>query len=118
MCLERRPHLAVQVCIVGDHPGDHLPRQCVLREPAQDGHGYGKDDDKYGHAKDDDTDDAQVGQMVLVIASMMTNMVYKLVMVITTMVTLMMLLLKRNLMVEKSSKTGGVSFTSSTVRRI
>ena len=59
-----------------------------------------------------------VHKLVMVIASMMTNMVYKLVMVITTMVTLMMLLLKRNLMVEKSSKTGGVSFTSSTVRRI
>ena len=37
---------------------------------------------------------------------------------ITKMVTQKALLLKRNLMVEKSSKTGGVSFTSSTVRRI
>ena len=60
MCLERRPHLAVQVCIVGDHPCDHLPRQRVLREPAQVGHGHGKDDDKYGahvgHVNDKDGD--------------------------------------------------------------
>ena len=49
---------------------------------------------------------------------MMTNMVYKLIMMITKIVTPMVRLLKRNLMVEKSSKTGGVSFTSSTVRRI
>ena len=47
-------HLAVQVCIVGDHPGDHLPRQRVLREPAQVA---------YGHGKDDDTDGAQVGHV-------------------------------------------------------
>ena len=57
-------HLAVQVCIVGDHPGDHLPRQRVLREPAQFGHGHGKDDDKYdvqvghGNNKDGDTEGA------------------------------------------------------------
>ena len=61
MCLERRPHLAVQVCIVGDHPGDHLPGQRVLREPAQVGHGHGKDVDKYGHDKDDDKYGVQVG---------------------------------------------------------
>ena len=66
MCLERRPHLAVQVCIIGDHPGDHLPGQRVLREPAQVGHGHGKDDDKYGvqvghdDNNDGDTDVVQV----------------------------------------------------------
>ena len=48
LCLERRPHLAVQVCVVSDHPCDHLPGQRVLREPAQVGHGHGRDDDKYG----------------------------------------------------------------------
>ena len=82
-------HLAVQVCIVGNHPGDHLPRQRVFREPARVGHG--KDGVKYvvqvdhGDNNDGDTEGAAF---------------------------------ERNLMVEKSSKTGGVSFTSSTVRRI
>ena len=60
-------------------------------------------------------------QMVhkLAMLMMMTNKVFKLIMVITKKVTPKVLLLKkRNLMVEKSSKTGGVSFTSSTVRRI
>ena len=59
LCLERRPHLAVQVCVVSDHPCDHLPRQRVLREPAQVGHGHGKDDDKYGvQADHDDNEDS------------------------------------------------------------
>ena len=57
-------------------------------------------------------------KLAMVMASMVTNMVYKLILMITTMVTPKVLLLKRNLMVEKSSKTGGVSFTSLTVRRI
>ena len=61
---------AVEVGIIGHHPGDHFARQGVLRKPAK-------------------VDENDRGDMV-----------------------------EGNLMVEKSSKIGGVSFTSWIVSRI